>query len=81
MESLISKRFSRVNYEESNDHDEEEVSLMEVLDVTGSESGGKDDSFGQLNLKKQYRRAFIAAQDRDDWKILEEKNLPRGNCI
>ena len=35
-------------------------------------------SFEALNLKKQYKRALNAAQERDDWTILEEKNLPRG---
>ena len=32
----------------------------------------------ELNLKKQYRRAFIAAQNREDWRIVEERNLPKG---
>ena len=78
MEAIISKRSSRVNYQEESDH-EDEPSVMEIVNLVVDKAvNGENVSFDKLNLKKQYKRAFIAAQEREDWKILEEKNLPRG---
>ena len=34
-----------------------------------------------LNLKKQYKRAVKAAQEREDWSIVEEKNIPNGAAV
>ena len=66
MEGFTSKRVPRVNYEES-DHEEEE-SIIEVIHEVDEEreSVTENGTFGHLNLKKQYRRAFIAAQNRID---------------
>ena len=69
---------SRVNYQEEGDH-EEEVSVLDIVNLVVDKAVEQEKgSFEALNLKKQYKRALNAAQERDDWTILEEKNLPRG---
>ena len=90
MEGIVSKRMTRVNYEEGSDN-EEESSIMDIILESSKEVEEQTEkrskevekqtekrSFGELNLKKQYRRALIAAQNRVDWKHLEKKNVPKG---
>ena len=87
MEGIVSKRSTRVNYEEGSDS-EEESSILDIIlepskelaEQTEKRSNGAEEkrTFGELNLKKQYRRALIAAQNRVDWKHLEKKNVPKG---
>ena len=56
---------------------------MEVIHEVEEEREAvlENGTFGHLNLKKQYRRAFIAAQNRIDWRILEEKTTPKNVAL
>ena len=72
---------NRINYGEDSENEEEHNTLEVIseMSVEREEDNNESVSFGELNLKKQYRRAFIAAQNRQDWRILDEKNLPKGS--
>ena len=82
MDGTVSKRSPRINYDEDSDYEEEE-GIMNLIneDEQEREVELQEGSFGELNLKKQYRRAFIAAQNRIDWKILEEKTTPKNVAL
>ena len=79
MEGIISKRANRVNYEE-DDSDNEETSIIDAIGEMSEDAGTQSwkGTFAKLNLQKQYKRAFLAAQKREDCSILDEKNVPKG---
>ena len=78
----MSKRTTNtVNYLEVSDH-EDEPSVLEIVNMVVDKAVEREKgSVGELNLKKQYRRAIEAAEERGDWIILEEKNLPKGAAV
>ena len=78
MERIMSKKTNRINYEEESDIGED----MNILDVINLYLR-KEEVILLMEilwielLKEQYRRALIATQNRDDWTILDYKNIPK----
>ena len=74
MEAIANRRTShRVNYSESSDDDELGSSIARdvVQEVV--------DNFQELNKKKQFKKIYQFSENREDWKIVENKRVSKGN--
>ena len=74
MEAIANRRTShRVNYSESSDDDELGSSIARdvVQEVV--------DNFQELNKKKQFKKIYQFSENREDWEIVENKRVSKGN--
>ena len=74
MDAIANRRTSqRVNYAESSDDDELGSSIARdvVQEVV--------DNFQELNKKKQFKKIYQFSENREDWEIVENKMVPKGN--
>ena len=74
MDAIANRRTSQhVNYAESSDDDELGSSIARdvVQEVV--------DNFQELNKKKQFKKIYQFSENREDWEIVENKMVPKGN--
>ena len=70
---MMSKRSNRINYEEASDS-EEDISMVDIMQESSVNVDVDKRRYEELNLKKQYKRAYVAAQNRESGPLRVREN-------